>query len=361
MFEQILRRVETGERLRKDEVLWAFEHAGIHELGLLAEVARRRIHPDQVATYVIDRNINYTNVCTSKCRFCAFYRESDSPEAYVLDKEQIFAKIEETLALGGSGIMMQGGLNPKLDIGFFEDLLRSIRSRYSIDLHCFSPPEILYISQVSGVSIEECLRRLMEAGLDSLPGGGAEILADEVRRRISPHKCTTSEWLHVMETAHGLHLKSTATMMFGCGESLAQRLMHLELLRSLQDRTGGFVSFIPWTFQWPRTELGRDGWVEVTAVEYLRMLAVSRLFLDNFFTIQASWVTQGLKVAQVALHYGANDLGSVMIEENVVAATGVTNRTNEPELRHCIEDAGFSPVRRNNVHQRLAGTEQPAH
>ncbi|MBN2431179.1 MAG: dehypoxanthine futalosine cyclase [Acidobacteria bacterium] len=356
MLEQIINRLEAGERLNKAEFLWAFGQASLHELGLLADKARRRIHPDDVATYIIDRNINYTNVCTSRCRFCAFYRESEADDAYVLDKEQIFRKIEETLALGGSGVMMQGGLNPQLKLPFFEDLLRSVRLRYSIDLHCFSPPEILFISRISDVTVEECLRRLMEAGLDSLPGGGAEILADDVRRRISPHKCTAAEWLQVMETAHRLGLKTTATMMFGCGEALVHRMAHLELLRSLQDRTGGFVSFIPWTFQWPHTELGRDGWVEVTAMEYLRMVALSRLFLDNFFTVQASWVTQGLKVAQVALHYGANDLGSVMIEENVVAATGVTNRTNEQELRHAIADAGFTPARRNNIHQRLAVT-----
>jgi len=353
MLDRLWHRVDTGERLTKEEFLWAWERTGIHELGLLADKVRRRIHPDGVVTYIIDRNINYTNVCTSRCRFCAFYRESDAADAYVLDKDDIFRKIEETLALGGSGIMMQGGLHPRLRLPYFEDLLRSVRRRYSIDLHCFSPPEILYISRISDVSVAECLRRLMAAGLDSLPGGGAEILSDDVRRRISPHKCTTAEWLQVMETAHRLGLKTTATMMFGCGESLVQRVAHLELLRSLQDRTGGFVSFIPWTFQWPHTELGQDGWQEVTALEYVRMVAASRLFLDNFFTVQASWVTQGLKVAQVALHYGANDIGSVMIEENVVAATGVTNRTNEQELRHVIAAAGFVPARRNNVHQRL--------
>ena len=246
-----------------------------------------------------------------------------------------------------------GRAAPRPGPGLDQDLLRDLRSRFTIDLHCFSPPEILHMSQQAGIGIDECLRRLMEAGLSSLPGGGAEILCDDVRGRISPQKCTTSQWLQVMEAAHRLGLPTTATMMFGCGETLPQRLEHLEHVRRLQDRTGGFVSFIPWTFQWPRTELGREGWPESTAVEYLRMVALSRLFLDNFPALQASWVTQGLKVAQVALFFGANDLGSVMIEENVVAATGVTNRTNERELVRLIRDAGFAAVRRNNRHQKI--------
>jgi cyclic dehypoxanthinyl futalosine synthase len=255
---------------------------------------------------------------------------------------------------------MQGGLHPGLDIRFFEALLRDIRSRYTIDLHCFSPPEIAYIAEISGISIADCLRRLVAAGLGSLPGGGAEILDDAVRAEISPNKCSAAQWLNVMETAHGVGLRTTATMMFGCGENLASRLRHLESLRRLQDRTGGFTAFIPWTFQSARTDLGRGGWAEATAVEYLRFLALSRVYLDNFLAVQASWVTQGLKIAQVALAFGANDIGSVMLEENVVAATGIANRTNEPELRRLIRDAGFVPARRNNVHEIIESLDAPA-
>jgi cyclic dehypoxanthinyl futalosine synthase len=347
-------KVDAGGRLDRKEAAWLFREADWHGLAFLADHARQRRHPGGDVTYVVDRNVNYTNVCSSRCRFCAFYREESAPDAYVLEREAIFRKIEETLAVGGTGILMQGGLHPGLDLAWFEALLRAIRERYAIDLHCFSPPEILYISQVSGVEIEECLRRLIAAGLTSLPGGGAEILDDEIRRQVSPHKCTTAEWLYVMETAHRLDLKTTATMMFGCGEALVHRLRHLELVRSLQDRTGGFVAFIPWTFQWHNTDLGRQGWSEATAHEYLRMVALSRLFLDNMPTIQASWVTQGLKVAQVALRCGANDLGSVMLEENVVAATGCAFRTHEHEMRRLIADAGFIPVKRNNIHQPVA-------
>lgn len=353
MLDKIAAHVRSGVRLNKPEAVFLWENATLHEFGFLAEQARLRLHSDNVATYVIDRNINYTNICESGCRFCAFYRKSAAPDAYVLSREEIFRKIEETLALGGTGILFQGGLHPELDIGYFEGLLRDIRARYRVDLHCFSPPEIFHISRISRITVEECLRRLMDAGLGSLPGGGAEILCDEIRSGLSPKKCTTTEWLSVMETAHRLGLKTTATMMFGSGENLADRLQHLELIRSLQDRMGGFVAFIPWTFQWPNTELGRDGWREATGMEYLKMVALSRLYLDNFPAIQASWVTQGLKVAQVALRFGANDIGSVMIEENVVAAAGACYRTNEAELRQVIAGAGFIPVKRNNVHQRL--------
>jgi len=353
MHDSILKKIENSVRIHKEEAEYLFHNATLNQMGFLASLIRRRIHKDQVVTYVVDRNINYTNICSSRCRFCAFFREPSSPEAYVLSREEIFRKIDETVAIGGTGILMQGGLHPHLDIGFFEELLQDIRDRYSIDRHCFSPPEIVHISRISGITIEECLQRLIDSGLDSLPGGGAEILSDDIRGKISPDKCSTSQWLAVMETAHKLGLKTTATMMFGCGESLTQRLHHFELLRKLQDRTHGFVSFIPWTFQWRNTELGRGGWVETTAVEYLKTIALSRIYLDNFRTIQASWVTQGLKTAQVALGYGANDMGSVMMEENVVAAAGTANRTNEEELWRYILNAGFIPFRRNNIHERL--------
>ena len=353
MWTSILAKLEHHKRLDLSEAAAIWDELPLLELGQWADRARRLRADPEAATYVVDRNINYTNVCSSRCRFCAFYRDAGAPDAYVLDREEIFRKIEETLAAGGSGILMQGGLHPALDVRYFEELLRAIRRRYTLDLHCFSPPEIIHLSRISAIGVEECLRRLVAAGLTSLPGGGAEILSDEVRNRISPRKCSSGEWLHVMETAHRIGLKTTATMMFGCGETLRQRLQHLDLLRSLQDRHGGFVAFIPWTFQWPKTELGREGWPEATAVEYLRWLALGRLFLDNFPTIQSSWVTQGLKIAQVALAFGANDIGSVMLEENVVAATGVSHRTSEAELRRLIADAGFRPVRRDSVHRHL--------
>lgn len=343
-----------GERLNREEAARLYEEAPFLDLGRLADAARQRRHPDGVATYVVDRNINYTNICSSRCRFCAFYRDPEAPDAYVLDRESLYAKVAETVALGGSGILLQGGLHPGLDLPWFESLLRDLRDRFRVDLHCFSPPEILHMAALSGVSTAECLRRLVAAGLTSLPGGGAEILSDPHRRKVSPSKCTTDEWLSVMETAHGLGLKTTATMMFGSGETFADRLAHLDRLRSLQDRTGGFVSFIPWTFQWPNTDLGnREGPFETGGMEYMRMVALSRLYLDNFRTVQASWVTMGLKIAQVALRFGADDLGSVMIEENVVAAAGAVNHATEAELRRLIADAGFTPARRNSVHQRL--------
>ncbi len=359
MIEEILARIENGHRLSKADAIHLYENASLHEIGALADGARRRHHPDGVATYIVDRNINYTNICSSRCRFCAFFREADAADAYVLSREAIFRKIEETLALGGTGILMQGGLHPDLDITFFEELLRDIRRRYTIDLHCFSPPEILHISRVSDITIEECLRRLMAAGLGSLPGGGAEILSDDVRELISPAKCSTKQWLNVMDTAHQLGLKTTATMMFGCGEGLAQRLQHFDFIRNLQDRTGGFVSFIPWTFQATNTALEATTPGPTPATEYLRTLALARIYLDNIPTIQASWVTQGLKIAQVALHFGANDIGSVMIEENVVAATGVRFTTNEAELQWIIRDAGFQPARRDNTHHRLPTPKLP--
>lgn len=356
MLERIWQKVESRQRLNRAEAVFLDENASLHELGWLAQIRRRQLHPDDGVTYVVDRNINYTNVCVSGCRFCAFYRNPGDPDAYVLGREEIIAKTAATVAAGGTGILLQGGLHPGLDLPYFESLLRDLRERFSIDLHCFSPPEILHISRISGVTIETCLRRLMAAGLSSLPGGGAEILSDGIRSRISPRKCTAAEWLMVMETAHRSGLSTTATMMSGCGETLLHRLEHLDLLRSLQDRFHGFTAFIPWTFQPGHTGLEETQPNSATAVEYLRLLALSRLYLDNIPALQASWVTQGLKVAQTALFFGADDLGSVMMEENVVAAAGVTNRTDEAELRHVIGAAGFRPVRRNNRHQRL----QPA-
>lgn len=333
------------------EALDLFRSDDLIGLGMAADLVRRRLHPEGVVTYIIDRNINYTNVCTEYCTFCAFYRPLGHPEAYVLPKEVIFDKIRETLEHGGTGILMQGGLHPELGIEYYEDLLRSIKQRFPVHLHCFSAPEILNIAEVSGLSLEETIARLRDAGLDSIPGGGAEILDDEVRHRISRLKCSTAEWLEVHRTAHRLGLRTTATMMFGCGETYGHRLNHLRVIRELQEETGGFTAFIPWTFQPENTALGRRLPQETSAVDYLKTLAISRLYLENVPNVQASWVTQGLKVCQIALCFGANDVGSVMLEENVVAAAGAHNRATEEDLRRIIRDAGFEPRRRDTLYR----------
>jgi len=338
--------------ITRQEALELMESDDLIGIGMAADAVRRRLHPEGVVTYIIDRNINYTNFCTEYCTFCAFYRPVGHPEGYILPKEVIFAKIQETLELGGTGILMQGGLHPDLKIDWYEDLLRSIKERFpQIWLHCFSAPEILNIAEVSGLSLRDTIARLHDAGLDSIPGGGAEILDDAVRRRISRLKCNTEEWLAVHRTAHELGLRTTATMMFGCGETLEQRMNHLERIRRLQEETGGFTAFIPWTFQPENTSLGRFVKEEATAVEYLKTLAVSRIYLDNILNIQASWVTQGLKTCQIGLRFGANDVGSIMIEENVVSAAGARNQASEEELRRLIRDAGFIPRQRDTLYR----------
>jgi cyclic dehypoxanthinyl futalosine synthase len=274
-------------------------------------------------------------------------------EGYVLSQEAIFEKIQETVDLGGTGILMQGGLHPELKIEWYEDLLRAIKRRFRIHLHCFSSPEIVNIAEVSGLSLRETIVRLRDAGLDSIPGGGAEILDDAVRRRISRLKCSTQEWVDVHLEAHRLGMRTTATMMFGCGESLEERVNHLEVVRRIQDETGGFTAFIPWTFQRPHTGLAHSVKEEATAVEYLKTLAISRLYLEGIENVQASWVTQGLKTCQVALRFGANDVGSVMLEENVVSAAGTHHRASEEELRRLIRDAGFIPKQRDTLYDSL--------
>jgi cyclic dehypoxanthinyl futalosine synthase len=315
------------------------------EVGARAHEVRERLVPGPRATYIIDRNINYTNVCVSGCRFCAFHCKPGAPEAYVLSRDEIHEKIQETLDLGGTAVMMQGGLHPDLDVTYFEDLFRSIKERFDITIHSLSAPEIVHIARISHLSVGEVLRRLKEAGLDSLPGGGAEILVDRVRERLAPGKANTEEWLDVMRQAHEQGIPGTATMMFGSVESLEDRVEHLRAIRELQDETGGFRAFIPWSFQPGRTSL--EGSTEqATGVDYLMTLAVSRLYLDNVPHIQASWVTQGLKMGQVALRFGADDLGSTMIEENVVAATGLRVKANEDDLVRAIREAGFVPAQR---------------
>ena len=324
-------------------------------IGMAADALRRKLHPEGVVTYIIDRNINYTNFCTEYCSFCAFYRPLKgklASEGYILDFDAIYDKIRETVELGGTGVLMQGGLHPELKIDYFERMLSGIKQRFpQVHLHCFSASEILAIAEYSGIGVEETIVRLRAAGLDSIPGGGAEILDDEVRRRIARLKCLTDDWLLVHRTAHRLGMKTTATMMFGVGEDYEHRINHFQRVYDLQEETGGFTAFIPWSFQPGNTALGGRGWDEATAVDYLKTLAISRVFLSNFPNVQASWVTQGLKICQMGLRFGGNDVGSVMIEENVVASAGVHNCTTEEELRRIIRDAGFRPVQRDTLYR----------
>lgn len=343
---ELWQKVIDGGRIDRAEALELYVSSDLLALGTAAHALSlaRRPHCREVVTYVVDRNINYTNVCLSQCRFCAFWRPLGHPEAYRISWAEMAAKIEETLALGGNQILLQGGLHPELDLGFYEELLSRIRANYPIHVHGLSPPEILHIAHQSRMSIPEVLGRLKAAGLGSVPGGGAEILVDRVRGEISPQKCTSEEWLGVMEEAHRLGLRTTATMMFGHREIPAERIDHLLKIRALQDRTGGFTAFIPWPFQPQHTALGGE---PASALDYLKTLALSRIVLDNFPNLQASWVTQGPKVGQIALLFGANDLGSTMIEENVVRAAGTAYCLTEANLRRLIADLGFLPRRRN--------------
>jgi len=337
--------------MTRDEAAGLFASQDLIGIGMAADALRRKYHPEGIVSYIIDRNINYTNFCTEYCSFCAFYRPLGHEEGYILPKETIFEKIRETIDLGGTGVLMQGGLHPDLKIEWYEDLLTSIKKRFRIHLHCFSSPEIVNIADVSGLSLRETIARLRDAGLDSIPGGGAEILDDAVRHRISRLKCSTGEWIEVHRVAHSLGMRTTATMMFGCGETIEQRVNHLELIRRTQEETGGFTAFIPWTFQRENTSLGRFVKEEATATEYLKTLAISRLYLENFVNVQSSWVTQGLKTCQIGLRFGGNDVGSIMIEENVVSAAGAHYRASEEELRRIIRDAGFIPKQRDTLYR----------
>jgi cyclic dehypoxanthinyl futalosine synthase len=341
--------------LTKAQALEMFESNDLIGIGMEADQVRRKIHPEGVVTYIIDRNINYTNFCTEYCTFCAFYRPLKgkmAKEGYILDFDTIYKKIEETVQLGGTGVLMQGGLHPDLKIEWHEQLLRGIKQRFpKVHLHCYSASEILAIAEYSSLSLEDTIKRLWDAGLDSIPGGGAEILDDEVRFKIARLKCMTQDWLNVHRTAHKLGMRTTATMMFGVGETFEHRINHFQHVYDLQQETGGFTAFIPWTFQPKHTALGGRGWDEATSVEYLKTLAISRIFLSNVRNVQASWVTQGLKVLQMGLRFGGNDVGSVMLEENVVKAAGTTNCTTEEELRRIIRDAGFKPVQRDTLYR----------
>lgn len=344
----ILDRAVRGERLGLEEGIAMLASNDVISLGQAADLVRRRFHPQEQVTFVIDRNINYTNVCLTGCRFCAFFRGEDHPEAYILSKEELTAKIQETVDCGGTQVLIQGGLHPKLGLDYYLDLLRFIKSKFKIHIHSFSPPEVMHMVKLSGLPLEEVLGQLQEAGLDSLPGGGAEILDNRVRHYISPKKITWEEWMEVMLTAHRLGMKTTATMMFGSVETLEERVLHILRVREAQDKGGGFTAFIPWSFQPANTDLGGPA---SSGIEYLKTLAVARILLDNVANIQASWVTQGAKMAQVALTFGANDFGGTMLEENVVRAAGVTNRVPLKEIIHSIKEAGKIPVQRTTAYE----------
>jgi cyclic dehypoxanthinyl futalosine synthase len=344
---KILEEVVPGRRLDAAEALGLLRGVELPRLSVAAHAVRQRLNPPDRVTYIVDRNVNYTNICGAFCSFCAFARRRGDPDAYMLTHEQLAEKIEETLALGGRQLLLQGGMHPEMGIEAMEEMLRFIK-RYPIHIHGFSAPEIVTIARISRLSIRKTLERLRAAGLDTLPGGGAEILVDRVRAALSPGKCTTDEWLDVHRQWHALGGRSTATMMFGHIETLEERIEHLRRVRELQDETGGFTAFIGWPFQPENTELQRrEGIGEVGSWDYLRTTAVARLFLDNIAHVQASWVTQGGRIGQIALFYGCDDMGSVMIEENVVRAAGAEFRMDEPTLRRLVEEAGFQPQRRN--------------
>ena len=352
--EAILRRAEEGRRLDREDLLLLFREGPLLELGQAARAVRDRLTDAGVATYIIDRNINYTNVCVYRCRFCAFYRKPDEPDAWVLPLEEIVEKVAETVAAGGTGILLQGGVHPSLRLDFYEGLLRELKRTFPhVHLHAFSAPEIWYMAKLERLPVATVLERLVAAGLDSIPGGGAEILEDGVRRRIwSRAKASTDQWLEVHRQAHLLGLRTTATMMFGVGEPLEARVEHLLAIRGLQDATGGFTAFIPWTFQEENTDLEAE--VEPAGgVDYLRTLAVSRLALDNVTHVQGSWVTQGPRMGQVSLFFGADDLGSIMLEENVVAAAGARFRMAQGDMERLIRGADLEPRQRRTLYEPL--------
>lgn len=346
MMRTILEKAIAGQRLSPAEGLELIRSHDLTAIGAAADKVTQRLHPQDYRTYNIDRNINYTNICTAVCDFCAFYRSPKSSEGYVLPRDELLEKIAETVALGGNQILMQGGLHPKFKIDWYEELLSDIKSKYpQVNIHGFSPPEIYHFTKVNNLSVREVLLRLKAAGLGSLPGGGAEILVDRVRRQITRGKVLTDDWLEVMRVWHELGGISSATMMFGHVETLEERIEHLERLRQLQDQTAGFTAFICWTFQPDNTAL--DNISPKGAYEYLHTQAVARLYLDNIANIQSSWVTQGLKIGQLALLYGANDMGSLMIEENVVAEAGTVHFMNLDQIRNAIAELGYQPRQRD--------------
>lgn len=347
---ELYEKVLHGERISPEEALTLFEE-DLLTLGYLANEVRKSLHPENIATFVVDRNVNYTNVCVAGCKFCAFQRKVGSPEGYVLDKEQVLQKVQELVDWGGTTLLMQGGLNPDLPLSYYTDLISSIKERFpQVQVHSFSAPEVVYLARIEKLSIREVLKRLKEAGLDSLPGGGAEILSQEVRSFLSPGKCTVEEWEQVHRTAHELGMTSTATMMFGHVEKPRHIVEHLERVRSIQDQTGGFTAFIPWTFKKGNTQL--ESVEEAPSTYYLKVLALCRLYLDNFKNLQSSHVTQTMSVGVLGLHFGANDLGSVMMEENVISSTSY--RVSIPKVENMVEairSAGFVPAQRDTYYR----------
>ncbi|MBL7488428.1 dehypoxanthine futalosine cyclase [Frankia sp. AgB1.9] len=355
----LLARAADGGRITPDEALLLYTQAPLHELGQAADAVRRRRFPDGIATYIIDRNINYTNVCVTACKFCAFYRAPKHEEGWVRDVADIVVKCGEAVDLGATQIMLQGGHHPEFGIEWYENAFSSIKAAYpQLALHSLGASEVVHIGRTSGLSHEQVIVRLRDAGLDSFAGAGAEILTERPRAAIAPLKEPGHVWLSVMETAHGLGLESTATFMMGTGETNAERIEHMRMIRDVQDRTGGFRSFIPWTYQPENNHL--KGRTQATLFEYLRLVAVARLFFDNVAHLQGSWLTTGKEVGQLTLHMGADDLGSVMLEENVVSSAGARHRTNRTELIHLIRSADRIPAQRDTLYNHLVVHRDPA-
>ncbi|MDD3890183.1 MAG: dehypoxanthine futalosine cyclase [Syntrophomonadaceae bacterium] len=346
----LLQDIIDGRRMTNEEFALLYRQGDFLEIGRAANHVREKRFGNNITSFIIDRNINYTNICSCKCKFCAFYREKGDKDAYVIDKTTLFGKIDEAVSLGATQLMIQGGLNEELKIDFFEDIFKKIKSRYDITIHSLTAPEIVYIARISNLSIKDTLLRLKKAGLDSLPGGGAEVLHDDVRSYISPNKIKTAEWLEVMKTAHEINMKTTATMMMGSVDKLEHRIYHLDAVRHLQDETGGFRAFIVWTYQPGNNELMGE---KISSAQYLRFLALARLYLDNIEHIQGSWVTQGERIGQLSLLFGADDLGSIMIEENVVRAAGLVYKMDMNKMVRLIRDAGRVPALRNTKYELL--------
>lgn len=332
------------ERLTDEEAISLLKYGDILDLGQRADAVRQQMHPGKIVTYIIDRNINYTNICVNGCNFCAFYRKEGEKGAYLLSIDEVLQKVQETVDAGGTQIMLQGGLHPDVEFSYYIDMLKAIKKRFNITIHSFTATEIVHFSNISGLSIIEVLKRLQDAGLASLPGGGAEILVDRVRKIVSPKKIMTKEWLDVMRAAHKIGMKSTATMVLGLGETIEERIEHMRVVRDLQDETGGFRAFIMWTFQPGHTKLGGK---KLSSWEYLKTLAVSRLYFDNISHIQGSWVTQGKNIGQITLAFGADDLGSIMLEENVVRAAGTSHHMSVNSMQDVIRKAGYTPAQRD--------------
>ncbi len=356
--EDVRDKVLAGGRIAREEALRLLAHPDLPALGALADAVRWRLHPEPVVTYVIGRNLSYTNVCWVKCRFCAFYRPPGSEEGYTLSRDEMAVRIQELVDLGGREVLFQGGLNPALKLDWYLDTFRWIKATWDVHLHALSPAEIIYLAHISGMPLEKCLVLLRDAGLDTVPGAGGEILVDRVRRILAPGKDMADEWIEFMRTCHRLSIRTSSTMMYGSVETAEERVQHLERLRRLQDETGGFNSFIPWSFQPELTEMPEIP--KASGFDYLRTLAVARIFLDNIRNLQASWVTQGAKIAQVSLRFGVNDFGSTVIEENVVSAAGTSYRMDIPEMERLIRAAGFEPLVRDTRYRVLGPYRPPA-